>query len=106
MLDYDASFSLHAVVKGTPAEHRAERLNSPTSEDNRISFGCINVPTAFYSSVVSTTFAKTKGIVYVLPEMGPASVQFGFNEAAPGAQQSTTALNARAAQTASTTGAK
>ena len=47
VLDYDASISLHAVVKGTPKEHRAERLASATAQDNRISFGCINVPEAF-----------------------------------------------------------
>jgi hypothetical protein len=102
VLDYEASFSLHAVVKGTPAEHRAERLNSPTSQDNRISFGCINVPTAFYMTVVSPSFTNTKGVVYVLPETSPASQLFGFqpfDAPAAGAQQSTTALNAQAAQT-------
>ena len=82
VLDYDASLSLHAVVKGKPAEHRAERLASPTSTDNRISYGCINVPTAFYSGTISTTFAKTRGIVYVLPEMSGAGDFFGFEPAA------------------------
>jgi hypothetical protein len=103
VLDYDASISLHPVVKGTPKEHRAERLASPTSQDNRISFGCINVPPAFYSSIVSPTFANTSGIVYVLPETAPASQLFGFSEAASGAQGSTT-LNARSAQAVSTPG--
>ena len=103
VLDYEASISLHAVVKGTPAEHRAERLASPTSQDNRISFGCINVPAAFYSTIVSTAFTHTKGIVYVLPETGPASALFGFQPAGaaalPGTQQSSTGTNAHAAQT-------
>ena len=82
VLDYAASLSLHAVVKGTPEERRAERLNSATSQDNRISFGCINVPTAFYATVVSPTFTHTKGVVYILPETGPAEELFGFGPTA------------------------
>ena len=78
VLDYDASISLHAVVKGTPKEHRAERLKSATAQDNRISFGCINVPVPFYSTIISPGFTGTKGIVYVLPETSPASAFFGF----------------------------
>ena len=78
VIDYDASLSLHAVIKGTPAEHRAERLASATIQDNRISFGCINVPTAFYATVVSPTFANTMGIVYILPETQAAGELFGF----------------------------
>ena len=78
VLDYDASISLHAVVKGTPEERRAERLGSATSKDNRISYGCINVPKDFYSSVVSPAFAHTRGVVYILPEMGTAAELFGI----------------------------
>jgi hypothetical protein len=103
VLDYDASISLHAVIKGTPKERRAERLNSATADDNRISFGCINVPEAFYSTVVSPTFTGTKGIVYVLPETGPASALFvGMDPVgAPmsGALQGPSALDARAGRT-------
>ena len=78
VLDYQASISLHPVVKGTPKEHRAERLNSPTAQDNRISFGCINAPAAFYSNFVSPAFKGTKGIVYVLPETSSATAFFGM----------------------------
>jgi len=77
VIDYAASISLHAVVKGTPEERRAERLGSKTSKDNRISHGCINVPTEFYSGVVSPTFTNTRGVVYILPETQPASDLFG-----------------------------
>jgi hypothetical protein len=70
LIDYDASIALHPVVKGTVAERRAERLDSATSEDNRISFGCINVPLKFFSDVVSPAFAHTNGYVYILPEAG------------------------------------
>ena len=78
ILDYDAALSLHPIVKGTPKENRAGRMASPTAEDNRISFGCINVPVAFYETVVSPALTNTKGIVYVLPETSSAAAMFGF----------------------------
>jgi hypothetical protein len=78
VLDYDASISLHPVVKGKPQEHRAERLASVTSADNRISFGCINAPPDFYKDKVSAPFKGTKGIVYVLPETSPATAMFNI----------------------------
>lgn len=77
VLDYAAAISLHPVVTDKPEERRIERLASATAEDNRISYGCINVPKDFYSKFVRTTFAGTRGVVYVLPEMGPASALFG-----------------------------
>jgi hypothetical protein len=101
VIDYDASISLHAVVKGTPEEHRAERLASATSDDNRISFGCINVPTAFYSTIVSPTFTNTKGVVYILPETRTAGEQFGFQTgpaSMPGPQSPSTTFGAAAVQ--------
>jgi hypothetical protein len=79
ILDYDASLSLHPVVKGTPEERRAERLGSATVEDNRISFGCINVPPEFFTTIVSRAFDHTRGVVYVLPETSSASAVFGFD---------------------------
>lgn len=103
ILDYDASLSLHAVVKGTPKERRAERLNSATAQDNRISYGCVNVPVEFYRTIVSPAFTKTKGIVYVLPETSTASALFGIQpagEAVAGKQQGATPADPRAAQPA------
>jgi hypothetical protein len=76
-VDYDAAVSLHRVVKGNPGDHRAERLASATPADNRISYGCINVPAKFYEDVVSPSFHGTYGIVYVLPETRPARLVFG-----------------------------
>lgn len=67
-IDYDAALSLHPVITSNPKESRAQRLASPTSLDNRISYGCINVPAKFYKGVVSPAFKRTSGIVYVLPE--------------------------------------
>ena len=76
-LDYDAAVSLHRVINTKPAERRLERLATPTPLDNRISYGCINVPARFYENVVSPAFSGTHGIVYVLPETRPAREVFG-----------------------------
>lgn len=67
-IDYDAAISLHRVITNNPKERRAERLASETTLDNRISFGCINVPVAFFENIVTPAFTKSDGIVYVLPE--------------------------------------
>lgn len=67
-VDYKNSISMHPVVTNNPKERRAERLASTTSADNRISFGCINVPVDFFKNVVHTNFADTTGVVYVMPE--------------------------------------
>lgn len=70
-VDYDSGVSLHRVINSNPRERRLERLATPTPADNRISFGCINVPAAFYDKVLYPSFAGTKGIVYVLPDTQP-----------------------------------
>lgn len=79
-IDYDDSLALHRVVKGQPSEQRAQRLESETPADNRISYGCINVPVPFYDDVVSPVFRGTGGIVYILPETVPASDFFDTYE--------------------------
>ena len=70
-LDYEQSLSMHAVVKGAPQDRRAERLATPTPLDNRISFGCINVPVEFFESAIQGKFTGKGGIVYILPETKP-----------------------------------
>ncbi len=67
-VDYDGAVSLHRVVSTKPSERRLQRLATPTPLDNRISYGCINVPVKFFNNVVSPAFTGTNGIVYVLPE--------------------------------------
>ena len=74
-VDWATAISLHPVVTHTPAERRPQRLRSPTPDDNRITFGCINVAPAFYKDVVRPTFAAG-GIVYVLPEEKPLEAVF------------------------------
>ena len=77
-IDYDAAISMHIVVKGTPAQRRYERLASATIDDNRVSYGCINVPPGFFTTVVGPDFTPARGIVYVLPESTTAAQMFGF----------------------------
>lgn len=67
-VDYGTAISMHAVVTANRKEKRLKRLATPTPEDNRITFGCINVSAAFYENVVRKSFTGTEGIVYILPE--------------------------------------
>ena len=67
-VDYDGAVSIHPVITTNPKERRAERLATSTPLDNRISYGCINVPRKFYENTVHPAFTGTNGIVYVLPE--------------------------------------
>lgn len=68
-VDYHTSVAMHPVVPGTKKERRRERLTSTTPDDNRISFGCINVPIPFYNQKVRPLFrGKKGGIVYILPD--------------------------------------
>ncbi len=68
-VSYDLNVALHRVITGRPKDHRLQRLASPTSLDNRITFGCINVPVDFFERTVLSTFKSTRGIVYILPEI-------------------------------------
>jgi hypothetical protein len=70
-VDYKNAVSLHRVITDNPREQRLERLATPTPLDNRISYGCINVPADFYDRFVKPAFTGTNGIVYVLPENRP-----------------------------------
>ena len=68
-VDYATSVALHPIPKtASKKEKRRERMLSATSEDNRITFGCINVPMAFYSKSLGPLFRKRGGYVYVLPD--------------------------------------
>lgn len=68
-VDYEAALSLHRVDTATPSERRLQRLATPSVSDNRVSYGCINVPVAFYETVVAPLFRGTVGLVYILPEV-------------------------------------
>jgi len=75
-VDYYTSVAMHAVVTSNKKERRLQRLESPEVDDNRITFGCINVPTAFYARQVRPLFQKSGGIVYVLPDTKPLEEVF------------------------------
>lgn len=97
-VDYDSALSLHRVVTGQPKERRAERLATPSPLDNRISFGCINVPVKFYETVVSPSFTGTNGIVYILPETRSAREVFGSYDVQDASRNQASARLAPAAQ--------
>lgn len=75
-VDYDAAVSMHRVRATNPAERRLERLASRTASDNRISFGCINMPVPFFEGVVWPLFQYQRGVVYVMPEIKPLTQVF------------------------------
>jgi hypothetical protein len=68
-VDYDAAVSMHRVLTTNKKERRLERLATPTTADNRISFGCINLPKAFYEEYVAPIFAQHRAVVYILPDV-------------------------------------
>ena len=70
-VDYDASVSIHRVITRNAEERRLERLATPTVADNRISWGCINVPKAFYEALIRPLFATERAVIYVLPDIKP-----------------------------------
>lgn len=75
-VDYDTAVSMHRVRLSNPAEHRLERLSSPDISDNRISYGCINLPPAFFNDLLWPRFKAHGGVTYVLPEVKPLEVVF------------------------------
>jgi hypothetical protein len=77
-VDYDAAVSMHRVRTANKAEQRLRRLATPTTSDNRISYGCINLPAAFYDRFVASTLGRHKSVVYVLPDQRPLQQVFGM----------------------------
>lgn len=76
-VDYDAAVSLHRVRANNASERRLQRLATATPRDNRISFGCINVPAAFYDRVVDPALLRGQAMVYILPEVESMAAVFG-----------------------------
>ena len=62
-VDSEAAVSMHRVRLVNLAEHRAQRLASPSADDHRISYGCINVPVAFYEQHLRPLFAERRALV-------------------------------------------
>jgi len=77
-VDYGAAVSMHRVRVVEPRERRLERLATPTPADNRISYGCINVPVVFFERVVRPVLGAGRAVVYVLPETRPLHEVFAL----------------------------
>jgi hypothetical protein len=61
---------------------RLRSLATPTRADNRMSYGCINLPPRFYEKVLRPTVDKG-AVIYVLPETRPlADVFASFQDVA------------------------
>jgi len=77
-IDYDAAVSMHRVRANNKVERRLQRLATPGVGDNRISYGCINVPASFYDTHIRPALGQRRGVVYVLPETAPMQARFSF----------------------------
>ncbi len=78
-VDYASAVSMHRVRARVPAERRLQRLASPTPHDNRISYGCINLPRRFYEEVLAPR-ARAGAVIYVLPEVRSLQEVFGWTD--------------------------
>lgn len=68
-VDYTNSVAIHPIPgDAARSENRRARMLSPEPDDNRITFGCINVPRAFYATDLRPLFQQKGGYVYVLPD--------------------------------------
>jgi len=74
-VDYKAALALHRVLASGAREHRLQRPAS-SAKDHRVTFGCINVPAAFYDDIVQPAFRASDGVVYILPEIKSISQVF------------------------------
>jgi len=75
-VDYATAISMHPVITAHPKERRPQRLRSATPDDNRITFGCINVAADFYKKVIVPTVGDANAVVYILPEATPLEDAF------------------------------
>lgn len=72
-VDYDAAVSMHRIIK---VPERLKAMATPDVHDNRMSFGCINLPDAFYEGQLRPAIDRSGLIVYVLPETRPIAKTF------------------------------
>ena len=77
-IDYEAGVSMYRLGRSDPLEKRPERLATVTPLDDRVTYGCVNVPADFYDRWVMPLLGKTLGAVCVLPETQPANKLFAF----------------------------
>ena len=82
-LDYDAALAMHRVINKVKSERRLQRLASANPKVRRISWGCINIPIAFFDSYISPVFGKRSGVTYVIPERKTFTAVFEQGDGAP-----------------------
>ena len=82
-LDYDAALAMHRVINKVKSERRLQRLASDNPKVRRISWGCINIPIAFFDSYISPVFGKRSGVTYVIPERKTFAAVFEQGSGAP-----------------------
>ena len=75
-VDYDAAVSMHRVKDVHRSDRREQRLRTRSIADNRISYGCINIPKAFYEQVLQPVVGRARPVVYLLPETRPVDTIF------------------------------
>ena len=76
-VDLDAAFAIHRLRPGSGYNMRAQRLDSTSPRDNRVSAGCVVVAVAFFKNVVLPLLGRQPAVVYVLPEAGLAAAGGG-----------------------------
>lgn len=81
-VDYATSVAIHTLPPGNSQEKRRERILSKTIDDNRVTFGCINVPKVAYAKI-RQQFGKKGGYVYVVPDTKPVEEVFPPLHAVP-----------------------
>jgi hypothetical protein len=82
-VDYDAAVSMHRVITTNPRERRIERLSSPAADDNRISYGCINVWPQFFETYVLPAYQGQRPPIYILPELEAFDSVIHLRDASP-----------------------
>lgn len=76
-VDDDAA-SMHRVRNHQASERRLQRLTSEAIDDNRISYGCINVPAVFFDAHLLPVFSTQAAVIYVLPDPLTLEQVFGL----------------------------
>ena len=61
--------TLTISLRPPTAAHIENLLATSPFDDNRISYGCVNVPATFFDEIVQPAFKDTVSVVYILPEV-------------------------------------
>jgi hypothetical protein len=67
-VDYESAFAIHRLRPGFSYQARASRLGGGQAGGQRVSWGCVVVPVAFYREVVERVLGRARSVVYVMPE--------------------------------------